>query len=180
MADQHQGQDKLSQPSLGDWQVEKDVIGSTRGCEGFVECLLGSVSLLIEELATDLMLAGQLGDGLRTGEDLEGQVLPLLWRELMGGARSRGGGRDRIGLRGGEEGRSLTQHVCFLCVMARVWTPGASMEETGISEKVVSLSQLLPGSDPGPNWENWVDPRKKMKKGSIECPVCTPAGGHGR
>ena len=27
MADQHQGQDKLPQPSLGDRQVEKDVVG---------------------------------------------------------------------------------------------------------------------------------------------------------
>src|SRR5208337_2333130 len=29
MADQHQGQDQLPQPSLGDRQVEKDVVGST-------------------------------------------------------------------------------------------------------------------------------------------------------
>ena len=34
MADQHQGQDQLPQPSLGDRQVEKDVVGLTRECEG--------------------------------------------------------------------------------------------------------------------------------------------------
>ena len=60
MADQHQGQDKLPQPSLGDRQVEKDVIRSTRRCEGFAERLLGGVSLLIEELTTDFMLPGQV------------------------------------------------------------------------------------------------------------------------
>ena len=29
MADQHQGQDQLPQPSLGDRQVEEDVVGAT-------------------------------------------------------------------------------------------------------------------------------------------------------
>ena len=60
MADRHQGQDELPRPGLGDQQVEKDVVGPTRGSEGFVECFLGGVSLLIEEFATDFMLAGQV------------------------------------------------------------------------------------------------------------------------
>ena len=60
MADQHQGQDKLPEPSLGDRQVEEDLIGSTLRCEGFAERLLGGVSLLVEELTTDFMLPGQV------------------------------------------------------------------------------------------------------------------------
>ena len=37
-----------------------------------VQSELGGVGLSVKELAADLMLAGQLGDGLRAGEDLEG------------------------------------------------------------------------------------------------------------
>jgi hypothetical protein len=78
---------------------------------------LGGVGLSVEELAADLMPADQLGDGLRAGEDLQGQLRPLPGRPLLRGAGARDRDRDRIGLRGGDEGRSLTRHVCFLCVI---------------------------------------------------------------
>src|SRR5208283_786451 len=55
MADQHQAQDQLPQPGLGDWQVEKDLVGRCwRGGESLAEGLLGGVNLLIEELPADL------------------------------------------------------------------------------------------------------------------------------
>ena len=40
------------------------------------------MNLLIEELPADLVLAGQLGDCFRPGEHLDGQVSPLLRRQL--------------------------------------------------------------------------------------------------
>ena len=61
---QDQGEDQLTEPGLGDRQVEEDVLGRWRRVEGVVQGELGGVGLLVEELAADLMLAGQLGDGL--------------------------------------------------------------------------------------------------------------------
>ena len=56
MAGQHQAQDQLLDPVLGDGEVEQDVVGWLRGSEGLVECLLGGVHLLlVEDLAADLM-----------------------------------------------------------------------------------------------------------------------------
>ena len=78
MADEHQGEDQLPQPSLGNRQVEEDLLGSQNGGEGTVEQLLRGVQLLVEELPADLVLAGQLGDCFRPGEHLDGQVSPLL------------------------------------------------------------------------------------------------------
>ena len=77
VAGQDQGEDQLTEPGLGDRQVEEDLLGRSRRVEGVVQGEPGGVGLLVEELAADLMLAGQSGDGLRAGEDLEGQLLPL-------------------------------------------------------------------------------------------------------
>ena len=82
-----QGEDQLTEPGRGDRQVEEDLLGRWRRVEGVVQGELGGVGLSVEELAADLMLAGQLGDRLRAVEDLEGQLLPLLGRELLSGAR---------------------------------------------------------------------------------------------
>ncbi len=120
---QDQGEDQLTEPRLGDRQVEEDLLVRSRRIEGVLQGELCRVGLLVEELAADLMLAGQLGDRLCAGEDLHGQLLPLLGRELLCGAGYRDGDRDQIGLRGGDEQRTLTQHVCFLRVMALVWYP---------------------------------------------------------
>ena len=40
MADQHQGQDQLPQPSLGDRQVEEDALGLGFGVEGVGQSIL--------------------------------------------------------------------------------------------------------------------------------------------
>jgi hypothetical protein len=52
--------------------LEQDVLGRGRWVEGALQGELGGIGLSVEELAADLMLAGQLGDGLGSGEDLEG------------------------------------------------------------------------------------------------------------
>ncbi len=146
---QDQGEDQLTEPGRGDRQVEEDLLGRWRRVEGVVQGELGGVGLSVEELAADLMLAGQLGDRLRAVEDLEGQLLPLLGRELLSGARDRDGGRERIGLHGGNQRHSLSEHVCFLRVMALAWNPIASMEEAGISEKLPLVTLVLPDFEPG-------------------------------
>ena len=78
MADQHQAQDQLPQPSLGYRQVEEDFVGLGFGGKGVGQSILGGVGLLIEELAADLMFPGQIRDGLSPREDLDSQLLPLL------------------------------------------------------------------------------------------------------
>ena len=50
MADQHEGQDQLPQPSLGHGQVEEDFLGLGFGVKGLGQSVLGGVGLLIEEL----------------------------------------------------------------------------------------------------------------------------------
>ena len=55
------------------------------GGESLAEGLLGGVNLLIEESLADLMLPGQLRDRFSPGDHLDGQVLPLLRRESLGG-----------------------------------------------------------------------------------------------
>ena len=117
MADQHQGQDKLPQPCLGDRQVEKDVFGPTRGCEGFAERLLGGVSLLIEELTTDFMLPGQVGDRLSTSEHLDSQISPFLGQQPLGRTVRQAGqfcDRPDVGLRRRVRESSLGVHACLL------------------------------------------------------------------
>src|SRR5271165_7267101 len=154
MADQHQGQDKLPQPSLGDRQVEKDVVGSTRGCEGFAESLLGGVHLLMEELPADLVLPGQLGDRFSPGEHLDGQALPLLRRQLLSRTRNmnscrswpvkRSRSRSGITLRDRDRQSSLIIHVCFLHETQFVRTNNANMEEAGILEKITRSGFCYP------------------------------------
>ena len=125
MADQHQGQDQLPQPRLGDREVEEDVVGPGRGGERPVEGDLGGGDLLIDELPADLVLTSQLGDRLGPGEGPDGQLLPLLRQESLGRpgsiqrcrrgpARADAEGRGEVGLRDRGVRSSLTNHVCFL------------------------------------------------------------------
>ena len=140
----------MMEPSPGDREVEAAVVVGRGRIEGAVEGGPGGVSLAVEELAADLMVAGESGDGGRAGEDVQGQILPLTRRQEPGGAGSGCGGRDRLGLRGGDEGRSLSGLVCFLRVVALAWNPIASMEEAGTSEKFPPVTRVLPDFEPGP------------------------------
>ena len=147
MADEHQGQDQLPQPRLGNRQVEEDLLGSQNRGEGTVERLLRGVHLLVEELPADVVLAGQLGDCFRPGEHLDGQVSPLLRRQLLGRTRNMNSCRSwpvkrsrsgsGITLRDRDGQSSLTIHVCFLRETVLVGTNHPNMEETGSLENPI-------------------------------------------
>ena len=151
MADEHQGQDQLPQPRLGDRQVEKDLLGSRNRDKGTVERLLCGVHLLVEELPADLVLAGQLGDRFSPGEHLDGQVSPLLRRQLLGRTRNinscrnwpvkRSRSGSGITLRDRDGQSSLTIHVCFLRETVFVGINYPNMEETGSLENPIQSGQ---------------------------------------
>src|SRR5208337_574272 len=132
---------------LGNRQVEEDLLGSQNRGEGTVERLLRGVHLLVEELPADLVLAGQLGDCFRPGEHLDGQVLPLLRRQLLGRTRNMNSCRSwpvkrsrsgsGITLRDRDRQSSLTIHVCFLRETVLVGTNHPNMEETGSLENPI-------------------------------------------
>src|SRR5439155_23722017 len=75
------------EPGPGDRQVEKDVIVDRhwRG-EGLAESLLSFGRLLVDELATDLVLFRQVRDGRASRQGLKGQLLPLSRCQRLGGA----------------------------------------------------------------------------------------------
>src|SRR6185312_2868813 len=75
--DQDQGEDELAQPSLGDGQVEEDLLGLGLGFEGLVESLVCDVGLPVDELSADLELSGQRGDRSGAGEGVNCQSLAL-------------------------------------------------------------------------------------------------------
>ena len=80
-----QDEDDLPQPSLGDGEVEEDAV-VRRGREGVVQDTVGRVGDLVDELATDVMLVGECGDGGGAGEGEDGEVTALLRVQVMGGA----------------------------------------------------------------------------------------------
>jgi hypothetical protein len=108
MADQHETEDQLTQPLLGDGQVKQDLVLRLLRGERIVEGTVGNSDLLVDELAADVEFVGQTGDGLGLGQRLQPDVEPLAGRQSLGGTtvgncllQSKGASR-RIG------------HVCFL------------------------------------------------------------------
>jgi hypothetical protein len=78
----------------------------------------GGVHLLVEELAANLMLPRQLGDGLGPGQGLDGQGLPLRRKQSLGRPKGEAGVGTEVRLCGIDERRSLAVHARFL----RVWS----------------------------------------------------------
>ena len=146
MADQHQGQDQLPQPSLGDGQIEKHLVGLGRGSEGLAQRLLGGVSLLVEELPADLMLPSQLRDRFCSGEDLDGQVLPLRRQESLGRPRD----RSEVRLRETEGRRSLTIHARFLRVGRGIASPAPIWRKRVFLRNPDPVNGVLPDFEPRP------------------------------
>jgi hypothetical protein len=111
VADQDEGEDELADPGLGDREVEEDAVASGGWVvgEGVVERLLGLVGLVVDELAADLVLLGELRERCGVGESVEGQLLSLGPCESFGGAVS----RSVEGLRDVKE-CMMSEHVCFL------------------------------------------------------------------
>jgi len=109
MTDQHQAEDQLSQPRLGHRQIEEHlIVSSLVRAEGFVQGLRGGGGLLVNKLATDLVIAGQLANGLCPSQGLDGQLLAL-----VGGERVRATEANLL-LRSGDAIDRLDAHVCFL------------------------------------------------------------------
>ena len=102
---------------------------------------------MIEELSADLVLPGQLGDRFSSGEHLDGQVSPLLRRQMLGWTRNMNSCRSwpvkrsrsgsGITLRDRDRQSSLTIHVCFLRETVLVGTNHPNMEETGSLENPI-------------------------------------------
>ena len=97
MADKAETEDELSEPGLGDGQPEEELrrVGG-RGVEGLVDGVVGVVELLVDELAADLMLLGQVGDGL-SGEGVQCQLLAYRQGQQTGGSGKARSGWLRIG-----------------------------------------------------------------------------------
>ena len=60
MTNQHQCQDQLAQPRLGDRKVKENIRVLRLRMERLTQRLTGRVGLLVEELAADLMFPGQV------------------------------------------------------------------------------------------------------------------------
>lgn len=64
MAEEGEAKDELAKPGLGDGQPEEQLRWITRRWgEGVVQSVLGGVELLVNELAADVLVLGDLGDG---------------------------------------------------------------------------------------------------------------------
>ena len=67
VANQHEAEDQLTQPLLGDGEVEQHLVVGRLGSERIVERAVGNRALLVDELAADIECVGQLGDGFCLG-----------------------------------------------------------------------------------------------------------------
>jgi hypothetical protein len=88
VTDEDQAEDQLRKPGLGDGEVEEDalLIGGCR--EGQLEAGVGFAQLLIDELAADVVLQGDLGDR-HAGKGGQGQLLAR--RPIQQGCGAGGG-----------------------------------------------------------------------------------------
>lgn len=78
VANEEQGEDELGQPRTGDGQSEEHVLGVRRGKgKGLRKGVVGLVALLGNELAADVVLLGEVGEGLGAGQGREGELLAL-------------------------------------------------------------------------------------------------------
>jgi hypothetical protein len=109
--DEDQSEDELADPGLGDREVEEDPVVSVGWfrVEGVIEGLLSLVSLVVDKLAADLVLLGELGDGGRARESVESEALSLGRAEILGGA-----GRQGVEGLGTVGECTMDEHVCFL------------------------------------------------------------------
>jgi hypothetical protein len=84
-------QHQWPQPGFGHREVEENFFGLWGGVKGLGQGILGSVGLLIEELAADAMFPGQVRDCLSPREDLDRQIPPLLGEQSLGRPRREAG-----------------------------------------------------------------------------------------
>jgi hypothetical protein len=87
MADEDTSEDELAEPGFGDGEMEEDVgIGRRPRGESAVEGVLGFVLLLVDELATDVMLFGQVRDAAAFAAAIQSQFDALAGSQAMRGA----------------------------------------------------------------------------------------------
>src|SRR5262249_460499 len=79
MADQDGHEDELAEAGVGDGEVEEGLgVGAVLGLESAVEGGDGFVSLLVDELAADVVLVGQAGDAAALVEGIQREADALL------------------------------------------------------------------------------------------------------
>ena len=77
VADEHQGQNDLTQPGTSDGQVEQHLfLVAGHGGKGLLQSVEGHVELLVDELAAALVLLCQMTDGL-TGQGVQSELAAL-------------------------------------------------------------------------------------------------------
>ena len=77
VADQRQRDDHLTQPSLGDWQLEQRFVFRRGGQESVIQCGARLVCLLVNEFAAHSVSERQIAYRLRLRQRLNGQVLAI-------------------------------------------------------------------------------------------------------
>jgi hypothetical protein len=89
VADEGEAEDQLTKPGLGDGQPVQQCRRIGRGWgEGVLEGAFGLVELLVDELATDVLVGGDVGDG-DASKSVKGQLLAG-WPRQGGGATGMG------------------------------------------------------------------------------------------
>ena len=91
-----------------------------------IESQLSLVGLVVDELAADLVLLGELRDGCGAGEGVESESLSLGRGEGFG----RAGSRSVEGLRG-VSGCMMDEHVCFLLRLGFVHATSVGRKQAG-------------------------------------------------
>lgn len=82
--------------------MKEDILSLRIRVKGLGQNLLGGVSLLMEELAADVMFPGQARDWLSPREDLDSQISPLMGQQPLGRPQREAGQfrcRTDVGLR---------------------------------------------------------------------------------
>jgi hypothetical protein len=85
VADQHEGADQLPQELLGHGQVKQHLVIRLLRGKRLVGGLIEDVGLPVDELAADVELVRQVGDGFRPGQRLKPDLEPLAGRQGLGG-----------------------------------------------------------------------------------------------
>ena len=72
-----EGQNDLAQPRFGDRKIEQDLVICSRGSKGIVDRFKRQILLLVDELATDVVIGCQTADVGRARHCLDSQVHAL-------------------------------------------------------------------------------------------------------
>ena len=84
MPDEDQAGCELPDPAFGDREGEQDRIVGGWWLEGVGQSVLCNVLLPVDELATDLRVLCESGDGLCAGQSVDREALSLFGSERLG------------------------------------------------------------------------------------------------